>query len=398
MGLGVRFHLVAATAILLVSVSSGWCVSSDSLLRNQVGDTFFAQGDFEAAVREYREAVRLSPDYARARYNLATVLDLKLNRGPEALEHYRAYLSLTPIPLQIVLQRIQVIQDGLDYTSLMGHITIEGAESYLADHPQGTHFAEVKDLLSRLIDNRRKEEEAVREQQRRELAALGEPNAVERWAWLWKTWEIRWFQGAGTALVFSEGKLKRKVSFPPFDRQDAAKETSIRKGIIDGFSAERVPVVIVTPARMTTSGLLDHIYLSIRERFRAEGVYLPLSASFDRSIKELIDKTSALEPSEFLYVKKNDITGVETKVPMPGYRATCDIGSLPLVPVGAIVVPPGSRITRIKVSDEVINVFPGQSIQLAADRYRIELWAGNIMARTEVTLEAQQTVTLADPQ
>jgi tetratricopeptide (TPR) repeat protein len=58
-----------------------------------LGVVFQNQGLLEKAMNEYQEALRIYPNYARAHYNLAEILE-NLNRTAEALVEWEKYIWL----------------------------------------------------------------------------------------------------------------------------------------------------------------------------------------------------------------------------------------------------------------------------------------------------------------
>lgn len=69
-----------------------------AVANNELGVLLREQGDFAAAEAAYRRAIESEPGYALARYNLAVLLDLYLNREEEALRLYTSYQQLLPQP------------------------------------------------------------------------------------------------------------------------------------------------------------------------------------------------------------------------------------------------------------------------------------------------------------
>jgi Tfp pilus assembly protein PilF len=74
-----------------------------SLVEQQPGDSFLRyglameyrnSGDFEAAVREFREVLAANPDYSAAYYHGAQTLE-RLGRLDEARDLYRAGIEVT---------------------------------------------------------------------------------------------------------------------------------------------------------------------------------------------------------------------------------------------------------------------------------------------------------------
>jgi Flp pilus assembly protein TadD len=66
-----------------------------ALVRCNLGSALYARGDVDAALEEFRLAMRLAPGYSLAHNNLAAALDRK-GRAGEALQHYRIALQHGP--------------------------------------------------------------------------------------------------------------------------------------------------------------------------------------------------------------------------------------------------------------------------------------------------------------
>jgi tetratricopeptide (TPR) repeat protein len=63
-------------------------------LHYNTGNFYFRNREYSAAVEEYKKAISYQPKDADAHYNLAIVADEYLGNRPEALEHYKRFLSL----------------------------------------------------------------------------------------------------------------------------------------------------------------------------------------------------------------------------------------------------------------------------------------------------------------
>ncbi|MCB9772011.1 MAG: tetratricopeptide repeat protein [Candidatus Omnitrophica bacterium] len=70
--------------------------NDEAKLHYNMGNTFFNQGHYYKAVREYENALALTPEDASAHYNLAFVSGEFLNDARTALTHYKQYLFLNP--------------------------------------------------------------------------------------------------------------------------------------------------------------------------------------------------------------------------------------------------------------------------------------------------------------
>jgi tetratricopeptide (TPR) repeat protein len=60
----------------------------------QRGILYREQGDFQAALHAYDQALTLQPDYALAHRNIGILYDLYLQQPGQALTHYKRYLEL----------------------------------------------------------------------------------------------------------------------------------------------------------------------------------------------------------------------------------------------------------------------------------------------------------------
>ena len=69
--------------------------SAGANVHNNTGTVLLDQGEFEAAVAEFRQAVKLAPTFAPARINLAHAL-VRLGRTKDAEDHLQSVLSADP--------------------------------------------------------------------------------------------------------------------------------------------------------------------------------------------------------------------------------------------------------------------------------------------------------------
>jgi Flp pilus assembly protein TadD len=80
---------------------------------NNLGMAYREKGLFKEAERAYREAIRLKSDLGEAHFNLGILYDLYLNRPGEAIQHYKDYLRLGGQKRQEVELWISVLQQKL---------------------------------------------------------------------------------------------------------------------------------------------------------------------------------------------------------------------------------------------------------------------------------------------
>ena len=125
---------------------------------------------YAAAAQSYRELVNAypaNPGALDARWNLAVILDTKLNRGTEALREYAAFSKLAGVDLprreQAALNAIALAQRMLppDSAAAAGKLEdpalrlIDAVNNYTALFPSGKHFGEVELTLGSIYFNRR---------------------------------------------------------------------------------------------------------------------------------------------------------------------------------------------------------------------------------------------------
>ena len=94
-----RFQSVGLLFLLGLCLSS-LPTNSDALLMdatayNDMGIVQQSKGDLDGAIQNYREALRLKPDFPEAMYNLGVALQAKGDLD-SAIAQYRAVLTLTP--------------------------------------------------------------------------------------------------------------------------------------------------------------------------------------------------------------------------------------------------------------------------------------------------------------
>lgn len=75
-----------------------------------MGNTYFNQGAYQKAAREYARSLVLSPQDASAHYNLAFVSGEFLHDPRTALEHYKQYLFFNPSAQDEILVRQKIVE------------------------------------------------------------------------------------------------------------------------------------------------------------------------------------------------------------------------------------------------------------------------------------------------
>ena len=93
-------HVGGPPRVVAGSAYVGAVVPESAALHQVLGNAFAAKGNGTAAVASFREAVRLDPDAAEARYRLATLL-LETGRYDEALDEFRVVLRLMPESVEV---------------------------------------------------------------------------------------------------------------------------------------------------------------------------------------------------------------------------------------------------------------------------------------------------------
>lgn len=87
---------VAALQQELAAKEESAVVVEAGKLHYNVGNFYFRNREYAAAVEEYKKAIMYQPKDADAQYNLAIVNDEYLGSRPAALEHYKRFLALAP--------------------------------------------------------------------------------------------------------------------------------------------------------------------------------------------------------------------------------------------------------------------------------------------------------------
>ena len=80
-----------------IDASVGLPVENQAWARVQLGVTYFALGDYEAAIEEHEAALRLFPDYVHALAGLGQAYAAQTDWG-EAIEAYERAVALEPLP------------------------------------------------------------------------------------------------------------------------------------------------------------------------------------------------------------------------------------------------------------------------------------------------------------
>lgn len=69
--------------------------SQPAIAYNHLAISARRSGDFASALEFYQQALALDPEYANAHLNLGILLDIYLQKLPQALQHYQKYQELT---------------------------------------------------------------------------------------------------------------------------------------------------------------------------------------------------------------------------------------------------------------------------------------------------------------
>ncbi|BAQ63357.1 tetratricopeptide repeat protein [Geminocystis sp. NIES-3709] len=82
-----------------------------ALMYNALGFAYFSQEQYDIAIKNYKEAIKLYPEYTIALNNLGNVYEKKL-LVPQALESYKQTLELDP-KNSIALKRVESLEKRL---------------------------------------------------------------------------------------------------------------------------------------------------------------------------------------------------------------------------------------------------------------------------------------------
>lgn len=118
-------------------------LAQDRLARThyEAGSSYYQQGRYEEALREFEEAYRLSSEGRRAvlHYNIGLAHE-RLGHLTEAIEELRLYLEGAPNAddAEIVTERMRTLQNRLDSTGIVLTVSEEGAGVIVDGEPRGT--------------------------------------------------------------------------------------------------------------------------------------------------------------------------------------------------------------------------------------------------------------------
>lgn len=87
--------------------------SDEAKIHYNMGNVFFNRGKYHRALKEYRVAVKLTPDDPNAHFNLAFVASEYINEPKVALDHYRHYLHLSPKADDVDLVKEKILEAEL---------------------------------------------------------------------------------------------------------------------------------------------------------------------------------------------------------------------------------------------------------------------------------------------
>jgi len=112
-----------AKSLELVEMLDDLNNAQDTLRRDEakvhynMGNTFFAKGQYRKAAGEFREAVRLAPEDAFAHFNLAFVSSEYMYDFKTSLKHFKEYLVLNPQAKDAALVQEKILEAELKLNS-----------------------------------------------------------------------------------------------------------------------------------------------------------------------------------------------------------------------------------------------------------------------------------------
>ncbi len=79
--------IVAVGAILILSVLISGCIENDDAIKhNDLGVSYYESGNFEEAEKEYKEAIKINPNFAEAHAYLGLLLYVQTKNKDKAKE------------------------------------------------------------------------------------------------------------------------------------------------------------------------------------------------------------------------------------------------------------------------------------------------------------------------
>ncbi len=119
--------LVLLTGLAIVPQQLGYAAESaipvDAKLEYNQGVDYYKLGLYDKAIKSFREAINIYPDYIDAYYNLATILDYT-NQHSEALSVFKQILLRNPNDYESVFKAAQICAKIGDYNNVKTYVNI----------------------------------------------------------------------------------------------------------------------------------------------------------------------------------------------------------------------------------------------------------------------------------
>ena len=117
------FVLLTGLAVLPPCYAADGAVPLDAKLEYNQGVDYYKLGLYDKAIKSFREAVKIYPDYIDAYYNLATILDYT-NQHSEALSVFKQILLRNPNDYESVFKAAQICAKIGDYNNVKAYVNI----------------------------------------------------------------------------------------------------------------------------------------------------------------------------------------------------------------------------------------------------------------------------------
>lgn len=148
--------------LILAAGRDASALNPEAMKRKVAGNEYQKRREYDDARDQYKEALKLEPDFADVHYNLGMLYFYRLKDFPKALFHLNSYRRLetgsTEMPQVIshIHQSLEQIEaaEREDYKSAVLSGTVEAFELFLKNNPVGYYADHAREEIKKLLKYR----------------------------------------------------------------------------------------------------------------------------------------------------------------------------------------------------------------------------------------------------